>query len=91
MAWSPLGGGSLMAGAQPALADALREVAAASGVADPAAVAVAWLLAHPARLLPVLGTNNLARIRTIGAALTVAIDRPTWYRLYTAALGHEVP
>lgn len=91
MAWSPLGGGSLIAGSQPALADTLREVASASGVDDPSAVAVAWLLAHPACLLPVLGTNNLERIRQISQALAVEIDRPTWYRLYTAALGHEVP
>ncbi|SHI33076.1 aldo/keto reductase [Wenxinia saemankumensis] len=90
MAWSPLGGGSLLAGAAPALGDALRAVAAEQG-GDPAAVAVAWLLAHPARILPVMGTNNLDRIRRLSEATRIEIDRPTWFRLYTAALGHEVP
>ncbi len=89
MAWSPLGGGSLMSGdsAVGAVAD---EVAAAFGV-DRAAVAVAFLLAHPSGILPVLGTNNLERIRRISDAMKVKLDRETWYRLYEAALGHEVP
>ncbi len=89
MAWSPLGGGSLMSGdsAVGAVAD---EVAAAFGV-DRAAVAVAFLLAHPSGILPVLGTNNLERIKRISDAMKVNLDRETWYRLYEAALGHEVP
>ncbi|WP_298934494.1 aldo/keto reductase [uncultured Ruegeria sp.] len=89
MAWSPLGGGMLMAGNPPVglIAD---EIAEEFGV-DRAAVAVAFLLAHPAGILPVLGTNNLDRIKRISDALKVNLDRETWYRLYEAALGHEVP
>ena len=52
---------------------------------------MAWLLAHPARILPVLGTNNLDRIGRIGDAAKVTMDRETWFDLYTHALGHEVP
>jgi predicted oxidoreductase len=65
------------------------EIAADHGV-DRAAVAVAFLLAHPAGILPVMGTNSLARIARISDALKVNLDRPTWYRLYEAALGTEV-
>ncbi len=89
MAWSPLGGGLLMAG-NPPVGVVADEIAAAFGV-DRAAVAVAFLLAHPANILPVLGTNNLSRIKTISDALKVNLDRESWYRLYEAALGHEVP
>ncbi|QEE34802.1 oxidoreductase [Octadecabacter sp. SW4] len=89
MAWSPLGGGALMAGANQALSDTLARLAAENGV-DRAAVAVAWLLAHPARILPVMGTNTLARIATLSDAFKVRMDRETWFELYTAALGHEV-
>lgn len=89
MAWSPLGGGALMTGDGP-LAQRLDTIAAAQGV-DRAAVAVAFLLAHPARILPVLGTNALSRIAGIAQALDVHLDRPTWFSLYEAALGHEVP
>ncbi|WP_420585885.1 aldo/keto reductase [Ruegeria sp.] len=89
MAWSPLGGGLLMAG-NPPVGVVADEIAAEFGV-DRAAVAVAFLLAHPANILPVMGTNNLGRIKTISDALKVKLDRESWYRLYEAALGHEVP
>ncbi|MEM0935416.1 MAG: aldo/keto reductase [Pseudomonadota bacterium] len=89
MAWSPLAGGALMGGGHEALNAELRRVAEAQGV-DTAAVAVAWLLAHPARILPVLGTNTLSRIAALSDALKVEMDRQTWFLLYTAALGREV-
>lgn len=89
MAWSPLGGGDLMTGQGP-VAERLDRIAAAQGV-DRAAVAVAFLLAHPAGILPVLGTNNVERIAKISDALKVEIDRETWFSLYEAGLGTEVP
>ncbi len=89
MAWSPLGGGSLMTGTG-AVQDALAKVAAEHGV-DNSAVAVAWLLAHPANIMPVMGTNNINRIKALSDALKVKMDRETWFELYTAALGTEVP
>jgi predicted oxidoreductase len=88
MAWSPLGGGSLFK--NESLMSVLDRIAAEQGV-DATAVAVAWLLAHPAAILPVLGTNNLARIATIADAAKVTIDRQTWFELYTAAIGKQVP
>lgn len=89
MAWSPLGGGALMTGTGP-VQDALQSVADAHGV-DTGAVAVAWLLAHPAQIMPVMGTNNISRINSLSDALKVKMDRQTWYEIYTAALGNEVP
>lgn len=88
MAWSPLGGGGLMSAAD-SLGAAMDRVAADQNV-DRAAVAVAWILAHPAKILPVMGTNNIARIASLSDALRVKMDRVTWYQLYTAALGREV-
>ena len=89
MAWSPLGGGGLMTNPGP-VADKLDTIASDQGV-DRAAVAVAFLLRHPSKILPVLGTNNLARIKTISDANKVTLDRETWFTLYEAALGSEVP
>lgn len=89
MAWSPLGGGALMAG-NPPVGVVADEIGAQFGV-DRAAVAVAFLLAHPAGILPVLGTNSLDRIKRVSDAMKVNLDRETWFRLYEAALGHEVP
>mgnify|MGYP005740085277 FL=1 len=89
MAWSALGGGDLMT-ASNELTHRLDSIAKRSGV-DRAAVATAFLLAHPAKITPVLGTNNLDRISSISAAETVQLDRQDWFSLYEAALGSEVP
>ncbi|RYH11154.1 aldo/keto reductase family oxidoreductase [Tropicimonas sp. IMCC6043] len=90
MAWSPLGGGALLSSGHSQLNATLREIAVREGV-EPMQVALAWLLAHPATILPVVGTGKIERIRQIPTALDFGMDRETWYRLYTAALGHEVP
>jgi predicted oxidoreductase len=87
MAWSPLGGGALLG--EGAAARALAEMAKAKGC-TPDALAVAWLLRHPARILPVMGTNRLERIARLGEAFDIPLDREDWYLLYTAALGREV-
>lgn len=89
MAWSPLAGGALFSGDHPDVMSALSKVASENNV-DETAVAIAWLLAHPSRILPVLGTNSLERIKGMSAALDVKMDRQTWYEIYTAALGREV-
>ena len=91
MAWSPLAGGALVAGPDGgALRAVMARVAEAHGV-DAAAVAVAFLLRHPAGIVPVMGTNTPARIASFSDALRVDLDRETWFELYAAALGSDVP
>jgi predicted oxidoreductase len=90
MAWSPLGGGRLFEAENQPLHDKLSEVGSRSDQ-DAAATAIAWLLAHPANILPVMGTNNIERIQRLDAALKIPMDRQTWFEIYTAAVGHGVP
>ena len=90
MAWSPLAGGALFSARYEKLVSVLKEFGDAQGT-DISAVAIAWLLAHPARIMPVLGTNNLARIAQISDATKVTIDRQSWFEIYEAANGYEVP
>jgi predicted oxidoreductase len=96
MAWSPLGGGRLHSEAAQAgtaaarLAPKLAELAQVSGV-DATAVAIAWLMHHPAGVMPVMGSNRLDRIARFADAARVPMDRQTWYGLYELANGHEVP
>ena len=89
MAWSPLAGGALFSGDHPDVMSALSKAASENNV-DETAVAIAWLLAHPSRILPVFGTNSIERIKGMSAALDVKMDRQTWYEIYTVALGREV-
>jgi predicted oxidoreductase len=87
MAWSPLAGGRLAE--RTALTDALRGVGAALG-ASAEQVALAWLLAHPAGIVPVLGTGNTDRIAHAARACDISLSRSQWFHLYAAARGHEV-
>jgi len=93
MAWSPLGGGQLMNPSHPkeqALFDALSELGAQHGcTADH--IAIAWLLKHPSRILPVMGTNNLDRIEKLHLACSVELSRQDWFALLELAKGEEVP
>jgi predicted oxidoreductase len=88
MAWSPLGGGRLVTGSGH-IQTALQLIADRFGTTRDA-VAIAWLLAHPSRIIPVMGTNRLDRIARLHEALSLKMDRQTWYELYSAALGHPV-
>lgn len=94
MAWSPLAGGELFNPKANTQIINLRnrlDIIAAEQHVGADAVAIAWLLRHPAGILPVLGTNSLDRIARLSEATKVDIDRETWYELYTLACGHEVP
>jgi predicted oxidoreductase len=89
MAWSPLAGGQLLQDSQSPLGIKLKEMAAMHGVA-PSSMAVAWLLRHPAAILPVMGSNSIERIKLFGEAMNVQLDRQSWFELLEAAMGHEV-
>jgi predicted oxidoreductase len=94
MAWSPLAGGRLFDPSNPAaqrLAAAAGAMSARYGGASLEQLAYAWLLAHPSRPLPVIGTNKLARIESAAQAEAIALEREDWYALWEAAQGHKVP
>ena len=90
MAWSPLAGGTLFTDANASLLAIMRRLGDKQG-GDTSAVALAWLMAHPANIIPVVGTNNLDRLRALSTAFDVELGREDWFEIYTAALGHEVP
>lgn len=93
MAWSPLAGGELFGGESARakrVAPLLKRLATEQGVGVDA-IAYAFLMAHPANICPVAGTNNLDRIRTLSDAFNVEMDRETWFEIYEASLGTEVP
>jgi len=95
MAWSPLGGGRLGDGARPEgraadVAAALDTLAQREGVSR-AVMAYAWIMAHPSRPIPIVGTQDLARIAEAAQALKVQLSRADWYGVLTAARGVPLP
>ena len=93
MAWSPLGGGRLTApenARETAVAAALDVVAEAHGVSRTVA-AYSWLMAHPAGIIPIIGSQNAERIAEGATALTVRWTRADWYAVLVAARGVPLP
>jgi len=94
MAWSPLAGGRLFdKNSEPAarLAAAAAEMSAKYAGASLEQLAYAWILAHPSRPLPVIGTNRIDRIESAARAADITLAREDWYALWVAAKGHGVP
>jgi predicted oxidoreductase len=100
MAWSPLAGGKLADGPRQILpsqeayqTDAVRaaldEMAKSRG-ASRTSVAIAWLLRHPARIIPVIGSTNPLSIREAARADEIDLSRDEWYRLLRAARGQPL-
>ncbi|MGB5996002.1 MAG: aldo/keto reductase, partial [Marinomonas sp.] len=91
MAWSPLAGGALFGES----AETVRLAPIFSRMAEMQQcsvdqIALAWLLAHPANIVPVVGTNNVDRIKALSHVSSIEIDREIWFELWTAAAGEEV-
>jgi predicted oxidoreductase len=96
-AWSPLAHGRLMAADAPdrlpneaEAARLVRSLAMEHGV-PPEALALAWLLRHPARIQPVTGTVREERIKACARAFEVKLSREEWYKLLIAARGRPMP
>lgn len=93
-AWSPLQYGFLegsFLGSEkfPELNKTLREIGEEKGL-SPAAIAVAWLLRHPAGIQPILGTTNPDHLLDVCKASQGTLSRQEWYRLYLSA-GNDLP
>jgi len=94
MAWSPMAGGKLFDAQHPAavrLAAAAAAMAQRYGGASLEKLAYAWILAHPSRPLPVIGTNKIERLKSAAAAAAINLEREDWYALWEAAQGRRVP
>jgi predicted oxidoreductase len=102
MAWSPLAGGHLADGArrvlpsqanyapEKTLLPELDRIAQERGVVR-MAVALAWLLKHPSKIVPILGTIDPDKIKKATAATDLELTREEWYRLLIAAQGEPLP
>jgi predicted oxidoreductase len=101
MAWSPLAAGLIGEGAKQLLPSqksyrlqgilpVLEGIAKARG-ASRVTVALAWLLKHPSRIQPIVGSTNPQRIREAVKAVDLELTREEWYSLLIAARGEPLP
>ena len=101
MAWSPLAGGRLSESLpidinspeharRIGLRETLDDIARDYGVTR-TIIALAWLLKHPAKIIPIVGSARPERIREAAQAEKVHLSRDEWYRLMEAARGERLP
>jgi predicted oxidoreductase len=98
MAWSPLARGALVSTAattthedrRQALGLVLDELASTHQVSR-GAIALAWLLRHPAGIVPIVGSASPDRIRELARADAIQLSREEWYRLWETSRGARLP
>lgn len=105
LAWSPVAGGRLAPaleenGKPPGdpidlatvqrLAPVLADIASAYSV-PPLAIVMAWLMRHPSKIIPIVGSVRPEMIRAAAQADSITLDRESWYRILLAARGQKLP
>jgi predicted oxidoreductase len=93
LAWSPLAGGRLVEpwdARSQEVAALLDKKGAETGVSRTAA-ALSWVMAHPARPIPIVGTQRPERIAEISQAFQPRWTRAEWYAVLQASMGERLP
>lgn len=84
MAWSPLGGGKLMDANSPLWSKKSKYNATQTQLS------LAWLLAHPAKIFPIIGTTQSERIVESSKAIDLKLEREDWFEILKVATGRDV-
>ena len=93
MAWSPLAGGRLFNQDENsrAVQKTLLEIGETKGETRLDTLAYAWLLAHPANIMPIMGSGKIERMKSAADALQISFTEEEWIKVYVAAQGHDIP
>jgi len=90
-AWSPLQAsweeGSFINHPKYELLNQKLEELAIKYQVTPSAIAISWILRHPAKIYPVIGTTNIKHLEEISEATKIYLTKPEWYELYSAVKG----
>lgn len=92
--WSPLAGGKIFTGTDEAevrLRKTLEIIREEIGANDIGEVVFAWLLSHPANLIPITGSGEIDLVKTPVNALQYKLTLEQWFMIWTAVKGHKVP
>jgi predicted oxidoreductase len=91
MAWNPLG--SVFRENTPQtrrLKELLANLVNKYGVGSDT-ILLAWILKHPAKIIPIAGTVNVARIQNLQKATQLDLDKEDWFAIWVESMGHRVP
>ena len=89
MAWSPLGGGKYFEKTEVSFEQQAAQLREKYNCSE-TQLLLAWLMAHPARIFPIIGTTKAERIEEAANALRVTIDRQDWFEMLKWVRGKDV-
>jgi predicted oxidoreductase len=94
MAWSPLAGGKIFTSEDEKAVrlrhtlEKIRKEKNADGIDQ---IIYAWLLSHPSRIMPIVGSGKMARIQSAVDSLDMKLDHDHWFEILQSSMGHDVP
>ncbi len=94
MIWSPLAGGQIFTSQSEAavrVRSMLEEIGDEIGANSIDEVMYAWLLVHPANMMPIVGSGKIERVKTAVEASKLSMTSEQWLRIYVAGMGHNLP
>lgn len=93
MAWSPLAGGSIFASDDERavrLRSTLEKIAGELGAGGIDEVLYAWLLSHPANIMPIVGSGKMNRIHSAIRSMELSMTREQWFEILQVSMGQEI-
>ncbi|ART75616.1 oxidoreductase [Sutcliffiella horikoshii] len=93
MAWSPLGGGSIFTSTEEKVnrvRNTLEKIQGQIGAESMDQVLYAWLLTHPSKILPIVGSGKIERVKSAVSSLDIKLDSQQWFEILEASKGKEV-
>lgn len=54
-------------------------------------ILLSWILQHPAKVIPIAGTVNVARIQSLIKAVELQLEKEDWFAIWTESMGNDVP
>ncbi|TYS64582.1 aldo/keto reductase family oxidoreductase [Sutcliffiella horikoshii] len=93
MAWSPLGGGSIFTSTDDNVSrvrNVLEKIQGETGATSMDQVLYAWLLTHPAKIIPIVGSGKIERVKSAVSSLNIELSKQQWFEILEASKGKEV-
>ena len=94
MAWSPLSGGKLIHPVDEKskrIKAKLTKIAEEMHIHEISQLILAWLLAHPSGIVPVIGSGKIKHVQSVAESTKIKLSREDWFRIYIASTGTELP
>ncbi len=94
MAWSPLARGRIFnpnTEQEKRVKKEITEIANEIGASSPDQVIIAWLLHHPVKIMPIVGSGNIERIKSVVDSMEFSLSDEQWFRIFVSCDGKELP